>query len=191
MWMMSMVFAMLIITVSLITDLASFNSNMHRNADNNRAYIFLKNVHKAVFLLKDDVKTVNDSGKCLANSANNTYVSADCINYGMNGGFSVSGSQSPLYDGHGRWGFRHIGGVIKYESMNHDYYYIYINKGSRVNHGVYSLIPQDKYTIVGFNNNGKIVTPAGLSGCRWVKEGEAPCSSVPASVPEGALLVVL
>lgn len=191
MWLMSIVFAMLIISVSLITDLASFNTATHRSADNNNAYVFLKNVHKAVSLLKDDPATIEESGDCLANSANNTYVSSDCINYGMNGGFSVSGSQSPLYDGHGKWGFRHVGGVIKYVIPNHNHYYIFINKGSKVNHGVYALIPQDKYTIVGFNNKGKIVTPAGLSSCRWIKEGEAPCSSVPASVPEGALIVVL
>ncbi|HFW3150848.1 TPA: hypothetical protein ACISYV_004252, partial [Salmonella enterica subsp. enterica serovar Birkenhead] len=109
MWMMNMVFAILIISVSLLTDLASFNTNMLRDADNDRAYLFLKNVHKAVSLLKDDKKTIEDSGKCLANSPEEKYITSDCINYGVNGGFSVSGSQSPLYEGRGRWAFRHIG----------------------------------------------------------------------------------
>ncbi|EAA5550583.1 hypothetical protein ZY50_22540 [Salmonella enterica subsp. enterica] len=194
MWLMSMAFAMLFITASLFIDLAVFNTKMHRDADNNQAYLFLKNIHEAVSLLKNDPQIINNSGHCLDNTESETYISAECIDYGMNGGFSVRGKNSPLYMGNEKWAFRHIGGVIKHKIATQSYYYIYINKGEKVNHAVYSLIPQDKYTIVGFYNNVKneIEKLPGVSACSVNNYGGmAPCSSVPAGVPKDALVVVL
>lgn len=47
MWLMSIVFTMLFVFISLFIDLTSFNTKMHYEADSNKAYLLLKNVHKA------------------------------------------------------------------------------------------------------------------------------------------------
>lgn len=47
MWLMSIVFTMLFVFISLFIDLTSFNTKMNYEADSNKAYLLLKNVHKA------------------------------------------------------------------------------------------------------------------------------------------------
>nr|WP_172684529.1 hypothetical protein [Salmonella enterica] len=175
---------MLFVFISLFIDLTSFNTKMHYEADSNKAYLLLKNVHKAVSLLKDDRQTIEASSNCLNKTGNNEYVSAECIDYGMNGVFSVKGKNSPLS--------RHVVGVIKHNIASQSYYYIYLEKGEKINHAVYSLIPKGNNTNVGFLTNGKIENPIGQLACTDYRGGGLnPCSDVPSDMPENALVVIL
>ncbi|EAV3607873.1 hypothetical protein E2U54_23730 [Salmonella enterica] len=184
MWLMSIVFTMLFVFISLFIDLTSFNTKMHYEADSNQAFLLLKNVHKAVSLLKDNRQTIEASSNCLKTTENNKEVSAECIDYGMNSGFSVKGKNSPLS--------RHVVGVIKHNIASQSYYYIYLEKGEKINHAVYSLIPKDNNTNMGFLSNGKIKNPIGQLACMDYPSGELnPCSDVPSGIPKNALVVIL
>ncbi|WP_239043154.1 hypothetical protein [Citrobacter freundii] len=191
MWLISMLCTMMIVAISILEDVDSSNIEMHTNADVNQEYNFLKLVSNAVTQLKSDPETRDESQNCLNSILLGEYIPTKCLDYGVDTVYSFSESRSPLYIGDGKWKSYNIGSVVKGGSGKHTYYYIYADKGHVINNYVYSLIPKDKFKIVGFDFNGNLVTPSGFSSCRWSQDGEFPCLSIPHNVREGSLVIVL